>query len=115
MAAAVSLAAATHARWDVAGAILAIVSGAVASGLGYVAWYAALGHLTATRAATVQLAVPVIAAAGGVLLLAEPISARLILAAVLILGGVGLALLRTAPRRPRPLQPPTHPSPERAP
>ena len=114
MAAAVSLVVAAHARWDLEGAILAILSGVVASGLGYVAWYAALGHLSATRAATVQLAVPVIAAAGGVLLLAEPVTARLVLAAVLILGGVALALVRTEPRRRRPLQPPSHPSPEQA-
>lgn len=74
------------------GAMLAILSGALASGLGYVIWYAALRHLTATRAASVQLAVPVLTAAAGVLLLGEQIAPRLLLAAVLILGGVGLAV-----------------------
>ena len=75
------------------GIILAILSGALASGLGYVIWYAALKGLTATRAATVQLAVPVIAAAGGSLLLTEPVTPRLLLASVLILGGVAMAVL----------------------
>jgi drug/metabolite transporter (DMT)-like permease len=74
------------------GAFLAIASGALASGVGYVLWYAALRGLSATRAATVQLSVPVIAALGGVLFLAETISPRLVGAGVLILGGVGLAL-----------------------
>ena len=72
---------------------LAVLSGALASGVGYVVWYTALRGLTATRAATVQLAVPVIAAVGGVLLLSEDISLRLLLAGIMILGGVGLALL----------------------
>jgi drug/metabolite transporter (DMT)-like permease len=74
LAAAVSLAAAPYARGGAAGAPAGVVSGAVASGLGYVAWYTALAGLTATRAASVQLAVPLIAAAGGVLFLAEPIT-----------------------------------------
>jgi drug/metabolite transporter (DMT)-like permease len=78
---------------NVAGAALAVLSGAVASGLGYVLWYAALKYLTATRAAVVQLAVPVLAAVGGVLLLAEPVTARLVLASAVILGGVALAIL----------------------
>jgi drug/metabolite transporter (DMT)-like permease len=77
------------------GIVLAALSGAVASGLGYVAWYAALGGLTATRAAIVQLAVPILAAVGGVLFLAEAISARLVLAAVMVLGGIALALNRS--------------------
>jgi drug/metabolite transporter (DMT)-like permease len=79
---------------------LAIASGAVASGLGYVVWYAALRGLTSTRAATVQLSVPVIAAIGGVLLLSEPMTLRLVLASAATLGGIALVLLqRTAPRR----------------
>lgn len=76
------------------GALLATLSGTVTSGLGYVAWYSALRGLTATRAAVVQLLVPVITAFGGVLLLAEDISGRLVVASVLILGGVALAVLR---------------------
>ena len=74
------------------GILLAVLSGAVASGVGYVIWYAALRGLTATRAAIVQLSVPVIAAWGGVVLLAEDISLRLILAGAFILGGIALAI-----------------------
>jgi drug/metabolite transporter (DMT)-like permease len=72
------------------GALLAVLSGTVASGLGYVAWYAALPGLTNTRAAAVQLSVPVLAAAGGVLVLGETITPRLLVAATAILGGVAL-------------------------
>ena len=75
------------------GILLAVLSGAVASGLGYVIWYAALAGLTATRAAIVQLSVPVLAAWGGVAFLAEEVSLRLILAGVLILGGIALAVV----------------------
>ena len=74
------------------GVLLAVASGALASGLGYVLWYFALRGLTAMRAATVQLTVPVIAAGGGVLLLSETLSLRLVVAAALVLGGVGAAL-----------------------
>lgn len=82
---------------------LAVASGAIASGLGYVVWYAALRGLTATRAATVQLSVPVIAALGGVALLSEEITLRLALASIAILGGIGLVLSqrRAAPARAR--------------
>jgi drug/metabolite transporter (DMT)-like permease len=76
------------------GVLLAIASGALASGLGYGVWYAALPSLTATRAAIVQLAVPVLAAVGGVLFLGEQISAQLVIAAAMILGGLMLALSR---------------------
>jgi len=74
------------------GLALAAASGAIASGLGYVIWYAALRGLTATRAATVQLSVPVIAAFGGVILLSEPITPRLLLASAATLGGVAIVL-----------------------
>jgi drug/metabolite transporter (DMT)-like permease len=81
-----------HVRLSVEGVLLAVASGAIASGLGYVIWYAALKGLTATRAAVVQLSVPVLAAAGGVVFLSEAVTLRLLVAAVMILGGVGLAL-----------------------
>ena len=74
------------------GILLAVLSGAAASGVGYVIWYAALRGLTATRAAIVQLSVPVLAAWGGVAFLAEDISLRLILAGAFILGGIALAI-----------------------
>jgi drug/metabolite transporter (DMT)-like permease len=76
----------------VPGALLAMTSGGVTSALGYVVWYAALPNLSTTRAALVQLVVPVLAAAGGALVLSEPLSLRLVLAAALILGGIALAI-----------------------
>ena len=76
----------------------AVASGAIASGLGYAIWYAALPSLTRTRAAIVQLTVPAIAATGGVLLIGEPLTSRLVIASIAILGGVAFALI-TADRR----------------
>ncbi len=84
---------------SVHGAVLAAGSGAFASGLGYAVWYAALKGLTSTRASIIQLAVPVLAAAGGVLFLAEEISLRLVISALLILGGIALAV-RSRVRQP---------------
>jgi drug/metabolite transporter (DMT)-like permease len=77
-----------------AGAITALVAGALTSGLGYAPWYRVLPHLAATTAATAQLSVPVIAVAGGALLLAEPVTPRLVVSAILVLGGIGLSLAR---------------------
>jgi len=74
------------------GVMYAVLSGALASGVGYVIWYAALRGLTTTRAATVQLSVPVIAAWGGVVFLSENVSVRLLIAGVLILGGIAMAV-----------------------
>lgn len=85
------------------GVLLAALSGAIASGVGYVIWYAALRGLTATRAAIVQLSVPVLAGWAGVVFLAEEISLRLILAGALILGGIALASIarnQSAARKP---------------
>lgn len=73
---------------DLAGAGYAILSGALASGLGYAVWYRVLPALRATTAATAQLAVPVIAAIGGVLWLGEALSLRLVLASLAVLGGI---------------------------
>ena len=75
------------------GVALAVASGAVTSGLGYVVWYTALPGLSALRAATVQLSVPPLAALGGALLLAEALSLRLLLSSAAILGGIALVLL----------------------
>lgn len=77
---------------DAAGFAYAVASGALASAIGYAIWYSALPALRATTAATVQLSVPVIAAAGGVMLLGEPITLRLMLASVAILGGIALVI-----------------------
>ena len=84
-----------------AGVAYAIASGAIASGCGYVIWYAALRGLTAGRAATVQLSVPVFAAIGAVILLSEPITMRLVLASAATLGGVALVLAQRAAPAPK--------------
>lgn len=78
---------------SVSGLGLALISGALTSGVGYSLWYAALPYLQATRAAVLQLAVPVIAAAGAVAFLGEAVTPRLLGAAAAILGGVALAVL----------------------
>jgi len=96
----VSALSAGHFHATARGLVLAVLSGALASALGYVCWYAALGGLSASRAATVQLSVPAIAAAGGVLLLAEPLTLRLVLASLATLGGIAIALTRRAARAP---------------
>jgi drug/metabolite transporter (DMT)-like permease len=82
---------------DFAGAGYAVLSGALASGLGYAIWYQALPALRATQAATVQLSVPVIAALGGVLLLGESLTGSLVLASLAILGGIGLVIVQKKP------------------
>lgn len=76
------------------GLMLAAASGALASGVGYTLWYAALPGLSAMRAALVQLSVPVLAAAAAVVLLDEPLTLRLVWASILVLGGVLLAVRR---------------------
>ena len=91
-----SLLLAANAYADAAGVALAIASGAVTSGIGYVIWYAALSRLSAMRAATVQLSVPLIAAFGGVVLLSEAITPRLLAASAAILGGIALVLATRA-------------------
>jgi drug/metabolite transporter (DMT)-like permease len=74
------------------GVVLAVLSGAVASGVGYSVWYAALKYHTATRAAVLQLSVPLLVAVGGILFLAESATLRLAVAAALILGGIALTI-----------------------
>jgi drug/metabolite transporter (DMT)-like permease len=79
-------------RPDPAGALFAVLSGALTSGLGYALWYAALPGLRTASAATVQLSVPVLASAGGIVLLDEALSLRLLLSAAAILGGIALVI-----------------------
>ena len=81
--------------FSIKGILLAVLSGAVASGVGYTIWYSALRGLTSIQAAIVQLFVPVIAAFGGVLFIAESITLRLFISSVLILSGILLVVLRT--------------------
>lgn len=85
---------------DAAGFGYAVASGALASGVGYAIWYSALPALKATHAATVQLSVPVIAAVGGIAWLGEPITWRLVLASIAILGGIALVILEKQSARP---------------
>ena len=86
-----------HLRPDAFGAACAVLSGAIASGLGYAVWYSALPGLSARAAANAQLAVPVLAAFGGVALLDEHVGWRLALATAAVLGGIALSLRRPKP------------------
>ncbi|MGJ7549128.1 DMT family transporter [Pseudomonas alloputida] len=81
-----------------AGLLYALASGVLASGAGYAVWYGVVKQVSAQQAATMQLSVPVIAALGGVVLIGEPMSLRLLLASLVVLGGVALALLPIRPR-----------------
>lgn len=99
MAAVLSCALWPYFQWDTAGFFYAVVSGALASGLGYAIWYSVLPSLKATHASMVQLSVPVIAAVGGVALLGEPVTLRLMLASTAILGGIALVILQRAKTR----------------
>lgn len=83
-------------RSSLNGLALAVASGAIASGCGYVIWYAALAKLTRTRAAIVQLTVPVIAAFGGVIMLSEPVTLRLLISSAATLGGVAIVVVQRA-------------------
>ena len=95
------VAAAFVARLDLspAGVALAVASGAITSALGYAVWFAALRGLNAGQAATVQLSVPVVAAIGGALLLAEQLTLRLGIASALTLGGIALVLAQRSRQR----------------
>ncbi|MBF8700904.1 DMT family transporter [Pseudomonas putida] len=74
------------------GLLYALGSGVLASGAGYAVWYGVVRQVSAQQAATMQLSVPVIAALGGVGLIGEPLSLRLLVACVVVLGGIALAL-----------------------
>lgn len=92
MALALLLASPDELRFDLAGSVCAIVSGALASGLGYVVWYTALRGLTNTAAAAAQLAVPVLTALAGAVVLDEPLTVRLGVAGAAVLGGIALVI-----------------------
>lgn len=93
-AAAVSLLTAHQFEATTTGVLLAIASGGIATGLGYIVWYLALRGLPATHAATVQLSMPALVALGGVALLSETITMRVLVASAMLLGGIGLVLRR---------------------
>jgi len=82
-----------NAHFSTMGILLAALSGGIASGIGYIIWYIALGGLSATQAAVVQLLVPVIAASGGVIFVSEVITLRLIFSAIMILSGILMVVL----------------------
>jgi len=88
------VAAISSAHLETRGILLALISGMITSGLGYVLWYQALRSLSTPQASVVQLLVPVLAAFGGVVLLAEQVTSRLVLASALILGGVAMGVLK---------------------
>ena len=94
LAAVLSVAFLHWASLDRAGFGFAVLSGAIASGVGYAIWYTALPGLRAASAATVQLSVPVLAAAGGILFLGESITLRLLFASVAVLGGIALVVIQ---------------------
>jgi len=92
LAAVTSLIFLTSVDFQLSGILLAILSGTLASGVGYVIWYAALPYLRPTSAAAVQLSVPMIAALGGVIFMSEPLTMRLNIASIAILGGIALVI-----------------------
>jgi drug/metabolite transporter (DMT)-like permease len=81
-----------HTSVDHNGVTLAVLSGSVASGIGYAVWYSALPRLRALQAANLQLSVPLLASIGGIVFFGEPITARLVTASILLLGGIALAM-----------------------
>lgn len=93
IAAALSMAMVDRSSLDSTGITYAVASGALASGIGYAIWYTVLPALKAAKAATVQLSVPVIAALGGIVILGEPLTLRLMLSSIAILGGIALVIM----------------------
>jgi drug/metabolite transporter (DMT)-like permease len=94
LAALLNLAVISDVRVTSAGFLVAVISGAVTSGIGYAIWFRALKTLSGAVAATVQLAVPVIAAFGGAWFLSEPLTMRLVIAAIIVLTGIALTLTK---------------------
>lgn len=96
---ALSLLSVSWARWDARGAVCALASGAITSGMGYALWYSVLPVLRATNAAVAQLSVPVIAAFGGIVFLSESLDTRLVLASVAVIGGIATVTTNSPPSR----------------
>ncbi len=78
---------------DPHGVVYAVISGALTSGIGYIIWYAAVKELRVTQAATAQLGVPLVTALGGIIFLGESLSLHVLVAAVLVLGGMAIVVL----------------------
>lgn len=83
----------SHANYSSEGVLLALLSGGITSGIGYTIWYIALGGLSATQAAVLQLLVPVIAALGGIIFVSEAITVRFTISATMVLGGILMVVL----------------------
>jgi drug/metabolite transporter (DMT)-like permease len=98
MALVISAVALSSLQLQMAGVLLALLSGTITSGLGYVLWYRVLKSITTTQASVAQLLTPALAAFGGVLFLSEQLSARLIIASALIVGGVAVIMLKRRPK-----------------
>ncbi|MDQ7000021.1 MAG: DMT family transporter [Mariprofundus sp.] len=98
MAAAMLLFSLDRMHGNVDGVMLAMASGALASGLGYALWYQVVSRMSGATAATVQLSVPLLAAAGGILMMQEPVTMRLVLTGMMILGGIALVTMKQAVR-----------------
>ena len=81
------------------GILSAVVAGSVTSGLGYAVWYRVLPRLATTVAAVAQMSVPVIAVVAGALFLDEPVTARMMIAGFLVLGGIAVSNVKWAPAR----------------
>lgn len=81
-----------HQHLDGQGVLYAVLSGVITSGLGYAIWYAVLPKLTRTRAAAVQLSVPVLASLAGALFVSEPITLGLMLTSTAVLGGIAMVV-----------------------
>lgn len=82
-----------HINYSLDGIILALLSGAITSGIGYTIWYAVLKDLSSTQAAVIQLSVPVIAAIGGAIFVLEPVTIRLVVSAAIVLSGILMVVL----------------------
>lgn len=91
---ALSLVMSAKVNLDTAGVLYAVASGALASGVGYAIWYTVLPALKNHSAASVQLSVPVIAAIGGIIILGEPLTMRLMITSIAILGGIALVIAK---------------------
>ena len=80
--------------WSLSGVVAAVICGGVTSGLGYALWYRVLPQIAATTGAVAQLSVPVIAIIAGAILLGEVITFDIVMASVVVLGGIGVAVIR---------------------
>jgi len=79
-------------KFDLYTSFLAILSGSVTSGLGYLIWYEVLPKIQITTASILQLIVPILAIFLSVIILDEKFSFELGISTFIILFGIFLAL-----------------------